>query len=460
MLHIYNSLTQQKELFSPLEKNKIHFYVCGPTVYDYIHLGNARSFTAFDMIVRYFQFCGYTVDYVRNITDIDDKIIKRANENNEDFATVTERFVQAFREDMQQLGLLTPTHEPLATEFVPDIIQLIEKLISAGKAYIADNGDVYFEVRQFSQYGCLSHRNIDELESGARVEISSVKRDPLDFVLWKMAKPNEPSWDSPWGRGRPGWHIECSAMSMKLLGESFDLHGGGRDLIFPHHENEIAQSEAVTQKPMVKYWLHAGYLQFNQEKMSKSLGNFFTLRDLLKQHSPEVLRYFLLSSHYRSSLSYSVDALYSAHQSLTRLYNAIRDLPIVELEQTDNVFKQRFLNAMNDDFNTPVAFAVLFDIAHAIQKNRVHDKKMAAQLATLLRQLTGILGLLTQDPEKFIQGEISSDEEALRIEQLIAARDTARTEKNWAEADRIRDVLQQENIVLEDNAGGTRWKKM
>jgi len=459
MLHIYNSLTKQKVLFEPYDKKQIGIYVCGPTVYDYVHLGNARSFTAFDMIVRYLTHSGYQVNYVRNITDIDDKIIKRANEIGEDFSIVTKRFTQAFRDDMQQLGLLTPTHEPLATEFVPDIIELIQQLISAEKAYVASNGDVYFEVRKFPNYGCLSHRNIDELESGARVEVSSVKRDPLDFVLWKMAKPDEPSWDSPWGPGRPGWHIECSAMSMKLLGQSFDLHGGGRDLIFPHHENEIAQSEAVSQKTLVKYWLHAGYLQLEQEKMSKSLGNFFTLRDLLQNHHPEVLRYFLLSSHYRSSLSYSTEALSVAQQSLMRLYNAIRDFPSASKNNLiKNAFAHRFFAAMDDDFNTPVAFAVLFDIAHAIQKNKNININEATELAGLLRYLANILGLLKQDPEKFLQGEVVADD-AERIEKLILERNDARKNKNWPEADRIRDLLLAENIILEDDAAGTKWKK-
>ncbi|MDX1901061.1 MAG: cysteine--tRNA ligase [Gammaproteobacteria bacterium] len=459
MLHVYNSLTRQKDLFKPHNKNKVSMYVCGPTVYDFIHMGNARSFTAFDTIVRYLKFSGYEVNYVRNITDIDDKIIKRALVNNESFSVVTERFTQAFRDDMKALGLLSPTHEPRATEFVSEIVALIEQLIAAKKAYIAENGDVYYEVRQFESYGCLSHRNIDELESGARVEVSEVKRDPLDFVLWKMAKPDEPSWDSPWGKGRPGWHIECSAMSMKLLGESFDLHGGGRDLIFPHHENEIAQSEGVTQQPFVKYWLHAGYLQMDQEKMSKSLGNFFTLRDVLKNHSAEVLRFFFLSSHYRSPLSYSEEALVRSRQSLERLYNACRDFPHDNIKPSlENDFAKRFIVAMDDDFNTPIACSVLFDLAHYIQKTRETNSEEALQSVALLRHLAGVLGFLQQDVEQFLQGQVVSDE-AERIEALIAARDAARANKDWALADRIRNQLIEENIVLEDGEGGTRWKR-
>ena len=458
MLTLHNSLTRQKEAFHPREEKKTGLYVCGPTVYDYIHLGNARSFTVFDMVVRFLRFSGYTVQYVRNITDIDDKIIKRAHESNEDFSAVTARFTAAFREDMAALGLLPPDHEPLATEFIPQIIQLIESLIRTGKAYQASNGDVYFEVRGFTSYGCLSHRDLDELESGARVEVSAVKRDPLDFVLWKMAKPNEPAWDSPWGKGRPGWHIECSAMSMHLLGESFDLHGGGRDLIFPHHENEIAQSEGASGKPFVKYWLHAGYLQMDQEKMSKSLGNFFTVRDLLKTHLPEVLRYFLLSSHYRSPLSYSEDALIQARQSLARLYAAWNDLPPALPPETEP-FTTRFVAAMNDDFNTPVAFSVLFDLAHEIQRLRQTEPQTAAGLAALLRSLGETIGFFQMPSEWLLQGKVDVDE-AERIQQLITKRNAARAAKNWAEADRIRDMLLQESIVLEDGAGGTRWKRV
>lgn len=458
MLKIYNSLTQQKEIFTPLQTGQVKMYVCGPTVYDYCHIGNARSFTAFDMIVRYLQYRNYTVTYVRNITDIDDKIIKRAIENQTEFMTVVTRFTTAFREDMAQLNLLTPTHEPRATEFVPAIIELIQTLLAKKYAYVSSNGDVYYDVRRFAQYGCLSHRNIDELESGARVEISNVKQDPLDFVLWKMAKPDEPAWESPWGKGRPGWHIECSAMSSKLLGMTFDLHGGGKDLIFPHHENEIAQSEAASQQKFVNYWLHAGYLQIDKEKMSKSLGNFFTVRDLLKKYSPEVLRYFLLSGHYRSPLNFTEDLLLQAHHSLTRLYTALRDLPTAT-PPTENQYTQQFIAAMDDDFNTPTAFSILFELAHVIQRLRANDLAAAAQHAAVLKHLGGVLGLLQTPPLEFLQGKIENVD-VEKIEALIAARNHARATKNWPEADRIRQELAQLSIILEDGAEGTTWKMM
>ena len=456
MLKIYNSLTQQKEDFKPLQPGKVGIYACGPTVYDFCHIGNARSFSAFDVIVRYLRHSGFDVTFVRNITDIDDKIIKRAIENNEDFRAVVDRYTQAMHEDLDAIGLLRPTHEPTATEFVPHIIALIEKLIANGSAYVAANGDVYFEVRKFKNYGCLSHRNIDELESGSRVEINDVKRDPLDFVLWKLAKPAEPSWNSPWGEGRPGWHIECSAMASSLLGESFDIHGGGKDLIFPHHENEVAQSEAASHKKFVNVWMHAGYLQIDKEKMSKSLGNFLTVRDLLKQNIPEVLRFFLISSHYRSSLHYSDNAFVQARQSLERFYNALRGLPNAEV-LVNSEFEKKFYEAMDDDFNVPIALSVLFELAHEIQRLRDQDLQLAAQHGALLKKLAGVLGVLQDDPEKFLQsgkGEL----DVAKIEDLIAARNAARASKNWAEADRVRDELAAMSIVLEDGAGGTSWR--
>lgn len=458
MLKVYNSLTQQKETFKPTETGKVKMYVCGPTVYDFCHIGNARSFTAFDAIVRYLRYRGYEVAYVRNITDIDDKIIKRANENQESFNAVVERFTQAFRDDMQQLNLLTPDYEPRATEFIPHIITLIEKLISNGYAYIAENGDVYYDVRKFKPYGCLSHRNIDELESGARVEISHIKRDPLDFVLWKIAKPDEPKWASPWGEGRPGWHIECSAMSTRILGAHFDMHGGGKDLIFPHHENEIAQSEAATQEKFVNYWLHAGYLQIDKEKMSKSLGNFFTIRDILADHQPEVLRYLLVSGHYRSQLNFSKDLLVQSRSALERFYTALRDLPQADVP-IDTSYEQQFREAMDDDFNTPIAFSVLFELAHEIQRLREKDLSAAAQRGALLKKLGGVFGILQEDPLTFLQGK-KDHLDVTQIESLIAARNQARAEKNWAEADRIRKELSAMSIVLEDGAGGTTWKSI
>ncbi|HSW93853.1 MAG TPA: cysteine--tRNA ligase [Gammaproteobacteria bacterium] len=457
-MKIYNSLTQQKEAFKPLTPGKVKMYVCGPTVYDFCHIGNARSFIAFDGIVRYLQFRGYDVTYVRNITDIDDKIIQRANENHEAFDVIVERFTEAFREDMKRLNLLMPTHEPRATEFIPHIIAMIEKLIANGYAYVAENGDVYYDVRHFKPYGCLSHRNIDELESGARVDISDIKRDPLDFVLWKMAKPGEPSWASPWGLGRPGWHIECSAMSTRMLGATFDIHGGGKDLIFPHHENEMAQSEAATGEKFVNYWLHAGYLQIDKEKMSKSLGNFFTIRDILNEHSPETLRYLLISGHYRSPLHFSKELLHQARNSLERFYTALRDLPGTMDELVDSEHEKKFIDAMDDDFNTPIALSVLFELAHEIQRLREKDELLAARHGLLLKKLGGVLGILQDNPDSFFQG--GNDQlDVAKIESLILARNEARAEKNWAEADRIRKALSDMSIVLEDGASGTSWKQ-
>ena len=455
MLKIYDSFTQQKQTFQPLTPGKIKLYVCGVTVYDYCHLGHARTYTAFDMIIRYLRFRDYQVTYVRNITDIDDKIIKRSQENNEDPQALTARFTQAMREDFQALGLLPADHEPRATEYIPQMIALIEKIIAKQHAYIADNGDVCFDVRSFKNYGCLAHRDIEQLESGARVEISEAKRDPLDFVLWKLAKLGEPAWDSPWGKGRPGWHIECSAMSMQLLGEQFDIHGGGKDLIFPHHENEIAQSEAATHKKFVNTWMHAGYLQIAKEKMSKSLGNFLTIRDALKQHAPEVVRYFLLASHYRSPLHYTEETLQQTRQALARLYTALRFLPAVEPAKK-TLFEERFIAAMDDDFNTPIALSALFDLAHEIQRLREKDVDHAAALAALLRHLGAVLGLLQADPETFFQ--VSENVDVKKIEALIAARNAARANKNWPEADRLRKELSAMSIVLEDGAEGTTWK--
>jgi cysteinyl-tRNA synthetase len=455
MLKIYNSLTQQKEDFTPITQGKVKMYVCGPTVYDYAHIGNGRTFSAFDVIVRYLRFRDFDVSYVRNITDIDDKIIKRANENNESFNAVVERFTQAAHEDFDSIGLLRPDHEPRATEFVPQIIKFIEKLIANDIAYVASNGDVYYEVRKFKTYGELSHRNIDDLESGARVEVNDVKRDPLDFVLWKLAKPGEPKWPSPWGEGRPGWHIECSAMSSQILGEHFDIHGGGKDLIFPHHENEIAQSIGVSQQKFVNVWMHTGFLQFEKEKMSKSLGNFFTIRDVLKNNPAETVRYFLISSHYRSQLQYTETSLQNAHQALERFYHSLRGFS-ADTALKDSEFEKKFMDAMDDDFNTPIAFAVLFELAHEIQRLREKDQKQASQLAALLKKLGGVFGILQQDPEKFFQTR--KDVDAAKIEALIVARNEARARKDWQEADRIRKELSDMSVVLEDGAGSTIWR--
>jgi len=452
MLKIYNSLTQQKSLFQPIQPGKIRMYVCGMTVYDYCHLGHARMLASFDVITRYLRWSGFEVTYVRNITDIDDKIIKRAQENSEDFRQVTARFIHAMNEDIEQLKLVPPTHEPCATAHIPDMIALIEKLIKNGYAYIGENGDVYYDVRHFENYGALSHRDIEQLQSGARVEISDVKRDPLDFVLWKLAKPGEP----PWGNGRPGWHIECSAMSMHFLGEHFDIHGGGKDLIFPHHENEIAQSEAANKQKFANVWMHVGYLQIDKEKMSKSLGNFFTIRDLLSRYAPESVRYFLTMSHYRSPLNYSEDLLRQSHHALERLYTSLRYLPEADIPNKTE-FEKQFVDAMNDDFNTPVAFSVLFELAHETQRLRDKDLKAAAEHAALLRYLGGILGILQDSPENFLRSSATSVDVS-KVDQLIAARNEARAKKNWAEADRIRQELTDMSIVLEDGANGTTWR--
>jgi cysteinyl-tRNA synthetase len=458
MLKIYNSLTRKKEIFKPINPGKIDIYVCGVTVYDFCHLGNARTYAAFDVIIRYLRSQNFAVNYVRNITDIDDKIIKRANERKVDFQDIVTQYTQAMHDDLSAIGLLLPDKEPKATETIPQIITLIEKLIKDGHAYVAANGDVYYDVRKFKNYGCLAHRDIDKLESGARVEINDVKNDPLDFVLWKLAKPEEPKWQSPWGEGRPGWHIECSAMATTMIGPHFDIHGGGRDLIFPHHENEIAQSEAATGEKFVNVWMHAGFLQIEKEKMSKSLGNFFTLRDLLKKYAPEVLRYFLITSHYRSSLAFSEDVIQQSHSALARFYTALRDLPQAEAIQ-NSVFEEKFLQAMNDDFNTPIAFSVLFELAHEIQRLRDKDIDAAAQHGALLKKLGGILGILQDNPEVFLKtGQGDQQVDAEQIEKLIAARNKARAEKNWSEADRIRDELSEMSVVLEDAAGVTSWK--
>jgi len=455
MLQIYNTLTRQKENFVPLHAGKVGMYVCGVTVYDYCHLGHARTYTSADVIVRYLRWRGYEVNYVRNITDIDDKIIKRANENNEEFTAVTQRFTQAMHEDFSALGLLPPNHEPRATLYISQMIDVIQRIIANSHGYVSENGDVYFEVRTFKNYGCLSHHNIEQLESGARVEVSQVKRDPLDFVLWKGAKPGEPAWDSPWGKGRPGWHIECSAMAMDLLGDHFDIHAGGRDLIFPHHENENAQSQAALKTKFVNVWMHAGFLQMEKEKMSKSLGNFITIRDVLKDHAPEVLRFFLMSSHYRSPLIYAADAISQSKQALARFYTALRFLPNVKPAENTK-YEEQFIAAMDDDFNTPIALSVLFDLAHEIQRLRDKEKDTAASLASLLKKLGNVIGILQSDPEVFFQTDTSVD--AAKVEKLIEARQLARREKNWAEADRIRAELSAMSVVIEDDAQGTTWK--
>ena len=460
MLKIHNTLTNQKETFTPIEPGKVRIYVCGMTVYDLCHLGHARVMVVFDVVYRYLQAQGYEVEYVRNITDIDDKIINRANENGEDFNDLTERFIQAMHEDAAALGVLPPSSEPRATAHMAEILAMIEKLIERGYAYVAENGDVYYAVSKFEGYGKLSGKNIDDLQAGARVDVEAGKRDPLDFALWKSSKPDEPYWESPWGNGRPGWHIECSAMSTCCLGNHFDIHGGGADLQFPHHENEIAQSEGATGEKFVNVWMHNGFVRINEEKMSKSLGNFFTVREILERYRAEEVRYFILTSQYRSPLNYGDEQLDNARAALTRFYTALRGLPLAAAAGAE-AFAARFSEAMDDDFNTPEALAVLFDLVREINKLRTEDESQAAALAAELRRLGGMLGILQDDPEQFLRGEPGGEEglSDAQIDDLIQQRLTARTEKNWAEADRVRDALQDAGIVLEDGAQGTTWRR-
>lgn len=458
MLKIYNSLSKQKETFKPLNSRKVNMYVCGMTVYDYCHLGHARMLVAFDVIVRYLRVAGYDVNYVRNITDIDDKIINRANERGEDIDALTTRFIDAMHEDERALNILAPTAEPRATKHISEIIDMVQTLIEKDFAYVADNGDVYYDVSKFKTYGALSRKDIEGQQEGARVDVVDIKRNPFDFVLWKQAKPDEPRWDSPWGAGRPGWHIECSAMSTKCLGNHFDIHGGGFDLQFPHHENEIAQSEAATGETFANTWLHVGYLQINREKMSKSLGNFFTVREVLKKYPAEVIRYFLLSSHYRSQLNYSTDNLDSAAAALERFYITLRDLP--EAKSLDNSeYETRFFDAMNDDFNTPEALAVLFDMTHKINSLRHDDINQAAELAALLKRLGETFGIIQQDPNDYFKGDVDAGE-AEKIEALITERKEVRANKDWSRADEIRDELSAMGVVLEDSEGRTIWRKV
>lgn len=459
MLQIYNTLTHKKEDFKPIQPGKIGIYVCGMTVYDDCHIGHARAtMVTFDVIVRYLRSRGFEVTYVRNITDIDDKIIKRAQENKEDYSALTERVIASMRADSAALGVLPPTHEPRATEYIPQIVELIQTLLDKKHAYKTENGDICFDVSSFPDYGKLAHQDLEKLRSGARVAITDTKGDPLDFVLWKLAKPGEPHWPSPWGEGRPGWHIECSAMSLNTLGVPIDIHGGGNDLVFPHHQNEVAQSEAAAGKNFVNYWMHVGFVQINKEKMSKSLNNFFTIKEVLKQYPAEVVRYFLLASHYRSPVNYSQENLQSAQNALERFYLALRGLPTNIDKPSGEWFEVEFNKAMDDDFNTPQALAVLFEIAREINRVRESSLETAAELGSLLRHLGGILGILQQDPQKFLHADIQKDD-AEKIEALITARNIARTNKNWAEADRVRDELLQMGVSLEDTAKGTIWRR-
>jgi len=471
VLKIYNSLTRGKQEFVPIEAGKVRMYVCGVTVYDYCHLGHARFLLVFDVVQRWLRASGFNVTYVRNITDIDDKIIKRAQENREPIETLTARFIEAMDEDAAALGAEKPDFEPRATQHVQGMLDMIKVLEARGLAYQAANGDVVYSVRKFEAYGKLSGKTLDDLRAGERVEVVPGKQDPLDFVLWKKAKEGEPSWGSPWGKGRPGWHIECSVMSSALLGSHFDIHGGGQDLQFPHHDNEIAQSEGANQSKFVNYWMHNGFVRVDNEKMSKSLGNFFTVREVLAKYDPEVVRFFIVRAHYRSPISYSDQHLDDAKQALTRLYTALKDLKAKAANvDWDNPFAARFREAMNDDFNTPEAVAVLFDLANELNKSR------SARDATLLKSLAGILGLLQRKPVDFLQGEVTGGPNVAKephkvevtrvhsldrewIEKQKGAREAARKRKDFAEADRIRNELESLGIVVEDTPQGTStWR--
>lgn len=459
-MQIYNSLTGKKEPLVPIVAGQVGIYVCGVTVYDYCHIGHARVFVVFDMVVRHLRELGYQVRYVRNITDIDDKIIARAEEQNLQFTQLTETFIDAMDEDMGRLGVLAPDEQPRATTHMGQIIEMIEQLQQKGFAYAAENGDVYYRVDRFDGYGRLAGRDLEKLQSGARVEVNHQKENPLDFVLWKASKPGEPSWPSPWGEGRPGWHIECSAMSTHCLGNHFDIHGGGFDLQFPHHENEIAQSEAATGETFVNTWMHNGFVRVDDEKMSKSLGNFFTIREVLERYPAEVVRYFLLASHYRSELNFSSAALDQAWDGLRRCYRALLDQPRVAAEEGHPVY-QRYQAAMGDDFNTPEALAVMFELVRQLNATSAEDQP---QLAAQLRRLGDSMGLLQMDPQEFLrmaaaEADASDGLSDEAVEGLIAERLAARSEKAWDRADAIRDELSAAGIVLEDAGAETRWSR-
>ncbi|MGH8671438.1 MAG: cysteine--tRNA ligase [Burkholderiales bacterium] len=456
MLKIYNTLTRGKDEFKPQRAGEVRMYVCGMTVYDYCHLGHARVWVVFDTVRRWLRTRGYRVIYVRNITDIDDKIILRAAQNHEPIESLTARFIDAMDADVAALGVEKPDYEPRATQYVANMVALIQSLLERRLAYALPNGDVYFAVREFAGYGKLSGKSLDELRAGERVEVDANKRDALDFALWKAAKPGEPEWDAPWGRGRPGWHIECSAMGAALLGEHFDIHGGGQDLQFPHHENEIAQSEGAFGHRHVNYWMHNGFVRVEEEKMSKSLGNFFTLREILRNYDAEVVRFFVLRAHYRSPLNYSDHNLDDARQALTRLYTALKGIETRDWDIAwDEPHARRFGEAMDDDFNTPEALAVLFELANVVNRDCEPDS------AQQLKSLGGVLGLLQRDPAAFLQ-DAPPNTAALvpeRVEALIAARLAARRQRNYPEADRIRQQLLDAGVVLEDSAQGTAWRR-
>lgn len=464
-LVIYNTINQKKEVFKPITPGHIKLYVCGITVYDHCHIGHARVSVAFDAMVKYLRWAGYDVTYIRNITDIDDKIIERANHNKESIETLTTRFIEFMHQDFERLGIELPTSEPKATHHIPHIIDMIQALIDKKMAYVGHDGDVYFAVDKYSTYGELSHRKLDELKAGERIEIVKSKHSPYDFVLWKKAKAGEPSWDSPWGSGRPGWHIECSAMATHCLGNTFDIHGGGFDLIFPHHENERAQSEGATGEKFVNYWMHVGFVQVNDEKMSKSLKNFFTIKDVLAVYHPEVIRLFLLSSHYRSPINYTQEGLESAKNSLARLYLALNTVWQVDFVKHDELSEQdktlikpyhdKFMQAMNDDFNTPLAISVLFELAKELNltKNRVY--------AAGLVELAGAIGLLPSIPNEYLKSNKSAEVllDAETVEKMIIDRAQARLTKNFSEADRIRKELESKGVIIEDSPTGTSWRR-
>ena len=453
-IKFYNSLTNQKEDFVPINEGEVGMYVCGMTVYDNCHLGHARAMMAFDILARYLRYQNYKVNFVRNITDIDDKIIERANENNETIDALTDRTIASMHEDFSKLGLELPTNEPRATDHIEGMIKMINGLIDKGHAYHSESGDVFFAVRTFPEYGKLSNKNIDDLNPGARIKEDESKKDPLDFVLWKSAKPNEPSWDSPWGLGRPGWHIECSVMSLENLGEHFDIHGGGPDLLFPHHENEIAQSECASDHKFANYWMHSGLLKINGEKMSKSLGNFAMLKDLYNSYHPEVIRYYLISSHYRSSLNFDNESLDQARSALTRLYQALLLAPAEETDLHDESISE-FIKSMNDDLNTPEALSTLFGLAKLI--NNSQNVQEQSMYSSTMKELGQVLGLLHENSDAFLQyGASLSDDE---IEAQIQQRNEARKANDFQKADQIRDDLAEQGILLDDSTEGTTWKK-
>ncbi|MBH2902244.1 cysteine--tRNA ligase [Serratia ureilytica] len=460
MLKIFNTLSRQKEEFKPIHAGKVGMYVCGVTIYDLCHIGHGRTFVAFDVVARYLRYLGYSLNYVRNVTDVDDKIIRRAAENHETCDQLTERMLAEMHADFDALLIDRPDSEPRATQHIAEIIEITQRLIDRDHAYVASNGDVMFSIDSDPQYGLLSRQDLEQLQAGARVEIDDVKRNPMDFVLWKMSKPGEPSWQSPWGPGRPGWHIECSAMNCKQLGTHFDIHGGGSDLMFPHHENEIAQSSCAHDGPYVNYWMHSGMVMIDKEKMSKSLDNFFTIRDVLGHYDAETVRYFLMSGHYRSQLNYSEENLKQARTALERLYTALRGTDANAAPAGGEAFEARFREAMDDDFNTPEAYSALFDLAREVNRLKGEDRAAASGRAAELRKLANVLGLLQQEPEQFLQGGAQVDDgEVAEIEALIKQRNEARAAKDWALADAARDRLNEMNIVLEDGPQGTTWRR-